>query len=115
VTNKADFSLPRRAIIRRQEEINRLFRRGQKHNLNGFTLFLRKAEETRVGFIVRKDVGSAVLRNRHKRWLRENYRLLQHSFAGYEALFYVSARQLQAQQDFNHYRQELLAFIGGWP
>lgn len=60
----------------------------------------------RLGLIVTRRVGSAVVRNRVKRLLRESFRLLQHDLPqGYDLVVLVSAHDLRPLEEY----QRLLA------
>lgn len=70
--------LPRESRMRRPEEFRLVMRTGRRAGaslLSGHLLAGRPAPATRVGFIVSRAVGSAVVRNRVKRRLRELMRV----------------------------------------
>jgi len=59
--------------------------KGKKiYTKNFIVIFLPGSfERTRIGITVSKKVGSAVTRNRVKRFVREHFRLNQHLIKGY--------------------------------
>ena len=70
--------------LRKRGEYVRLFKTGKKaHSDYHFAQFtLGRADRTRLGITVSKKVGNAVLRNRHKRYIREWYRRNRHKISG---------------------------------
>jgi ribonuclease P protein component len=76
-------SLPRRRILRARRFLDAAFTQGQARRVSGRSLTLlilnRDAasvpEEEEVAFLVPKKLGSAVVRNRIRRKMREIYRL----------------------------------------
>lgn len=83
-----DFSLPRAKILRGRDNFQRLFNRDavvfrtRYVNLR-FRLFRDSTNSYLMGFIVKKNLGKAVQRNRIKRLMREAYRLNQHLLSDY--------------------------------
>jgi len=72
-----DFSFGREHRLRRQREIDRLFREGRKLEGRLFSFRVLKKEDPtpRLLVVVGKKVGKAVVRNRVKRGIREGFRL----------------------------------------
>jgi ribonuclease P protein component len=70
-------SFPRSARILRRAEYERIYATGVKYVAAGFVLYTLSApgEGARLGMAVSRKVGSAVVRNRVKRRIREAYRL----------------------------------------
>ena len=69
---------PRSVRLLRHADFERVYKQGRRHfaaHLTVFYLPSQKAEGGRVGFTVSKVLGSAVVRNRMKRRLREAVRL----------------------------------------
>lgn len=78
-----DFSLPRSKILRGRKNFQRLFEEPAVIIRNTFVdlrfrIFHKSGDECLMGFVVKKQLGKAVRRNRVKRLLREAYRLNQH-------------------------------------
>lgn len=70
--------LPRRARLRRNEDIRAVLRRGRRIRSGPVDIFLSEpaTESSRVGFVVPLHGHTAVARNRVKRRLREIVRLM---------------------------------------
>ncbi|MEP7220273.1 MAG: ribonuclease P protein component [Bacteroidota bacterium] len=79
------YRLPRSAVLRGRDVFGRLFRegdglrRGQLVVKYAFTS--GESSEVHTGFVVRRNAGSAVKRNRLRRLLREAYRMQRHRFS----------------------------------
>ena len=70
-------TLPRRRIIKRRSDFQRVYRSGRSYANRYFVLYVFPAETVRgrVGFAAGKKLGCAVTRNRVKRLLRAASRL----------------------------------------
>lgn len=77
----ADMTLKRSEILRRRRDLGRVIRAGTR--IGGPALYLRFAPQPassdnlparRIAFLLSRQVGTAVVRNRAKRLLRETYR-----------------------------------------
>lgn len=64
-----------------------------------------EAREPRLGLIVSRKVGNAVIRNRVKRQLRESFRVQKEDFAGLDVV--IIARPSLSSQDSPGVKQEL--------
>jgi ribonuclease P protein component len=69
-------SFPRQLRLRRRSEFRAVQERGRKVHTAHFLLFALEGQpgETRFGITASRKVGSAVVRNRLKRYLREVFR-----------------------------------------
>jgi ribonuclease P protein component len=104
VTNNSPQTLRKSEIIRSRDDIDRLFSKGQRIYLAGLTLYLLPAEKARACFIIKKDVGNAVVRNRYKRWFREIYRQNKSWFGNHEVMFYLNKNRVVEKSGFQFYR-----------
>lgn len=73
----AQRGFPRSARLSRKAEYMRAFSRGEKARNPAFLCHAHvdPAQETRLGMVVSRKVGGAVVRNRVKRHVREFFRL----------------------------------------
>ncbi len=70
------FSFPIYERIKKREDFKRVIREGRVYTLSHLLVYIRKGSNIRkIGIIVNKKVGPAVVRNRLKRLVREVYRL----------------------------------------
>jgi ribonuclease P protein component len=69
--------LPRAARIARRAEYDAVYREGRRRTSREFTIFLRPngLDICRFGWSIKKELGTAVRRNRIRRRLREIVRL----------------------------------------
>ena len=78
--------------IKRSADIQNLFKTGKRVSVMGAKLFylLNGRAVNRIGFPLPRGYGSAVARNRSKRYSRETYRFFKsHLNTGYDMLFLV--------------------------
>jgi ribonuclease P protein component len=70
------YPFPPTARVRSKSEYTRVFSQGERIWGKHFTgyVFLDAASETRLGLVVSRKVGQAVVRNRVKRLIREFFR-----------------------------------------
>ena len=90
------FTLPRRRMLKRRNDFQRVYRKGKSLANRYFVLYVFESEELdgKVGFAAGKKLGCAVQRNRAKRLLRESYRLHSHELRQGIALLLVARRPL---------------------
>lgn len=104
-------TLPRDARLRRPADFARVRRQGRRVVRGGFILnWLARppGARPRVGVVTPRAVGSAVVRSRARRLLREVFRRHQHELAGPVDLVLV-ARQALTRQDWSAVEREFLA------
>lgn len=114
-----DERLPRQERMQTRWEFHRVQRDGSvssgKYLVVG-GLRTQDGQTRRVGFIVSKRVGNAVVRNRIKRWLREVYRRQRVQVAEGTQLVVIArgqarhARHDELEKEFLHLLQP---FLGG--
>ena len=87
-------TLPRRRIIKRRSDFQRVYRSGRSYANRYFVLYVFPAETVRgrVGFAAGKKLGCAVRRSRVKRLLRESYRRHRAELAPRTALILVGRK-----------------------
>ncbi|MCX6104957.1 MAG: ribonuclease P protein component [Proteobacteria bacterium] len=89
-------AFPKSVRLHHQIDFRRTFDDGRKVVSESVVLYLRQRSEPeaapldcggRVGLVVSRKVGNAVVRNRVKRYLREAYRLLRPELAQFASLW----------------------------
>ncbi|MFP3902974.1 MAG: ribonuclease P protein component [Armatimonadota bacterium] len=104
---------PRTAKIRRKRDFKRIFSDGRRFRGSFLTLVKAEPSEpdtTRCAFVVGKDVGKAVVRNRVKRRLREAARRLL-IYGRDDADFVVIARPGATARDYWDLGEELAELL----
>ena len=77
-------------ILRRKEDFSTIYKRGKSIGERYIVLFYKKngLSYNRIAFLASKKVGNSVVRNRARRLLKENYRLLKDYIdPGYDLIF----------------------------
>ena len=69
-----EFTLLKKEILRGRINFNNVFKNGTVISSKYISIFYKKAESRRIGFVVSKRIRKAAQRNRYKRLLREIYR-----------------------------------------
>ena len=78
--------------IKKSCDIKRLFRTGKKEVILGAKFFFARNEQCliRIAFVLSRNFGNAVERNRSKRFCRESFRLLKSRiYKGVDIVFFV--------------------------
>ncbi len=95
--------------IKSKREFREILDIGQKIGSNYFLTYIKKTEDEnylRVGFIVTKKIGNAVVRNRVKRKIKEALRNIEFDFyKGISAIFI--ARKAVIEADYLNIIEEL--------
>jgi ribonuclease P protein component len=98
--------------LRRRSSFDVIYKRGKSYSNTNLVLLCLdgKLPMPKVGFVVGKKVGKAVVRNKVKRRLREIFRALLPDVKGHTS-YVVVARSLAAEQSFDQLRQSLVALL----
>lgn len=103
---KKRFGFPANLRVKRRDEFNRVFHRGQVVADDMLVMHgIRSGKNTRLGLSVSKRVGHAPLRNRWKRLIREAFRLQRRQLA--PGLVIVVRPRKGAQPDFVQIHESL--------
>jgi ribonuclease P protein component len=89
-------------------EFKRVFSEGKKTESKNFIIFILKNDYkfNRLGIIVKKEIGKAVVRNKIKRWLKEAYRQKDGKlFLGYDII--ILAKNSIAKSNYFNLSNEL--------
>ena len=97
--------------IKENSDFKRLYYRGKSVVKKNVVLYYRKNRFSynRLGITVSPKVGNAVTRNRIRRLLKENYRLLQGLSEGYDIV--LVARTRAAQAEFLSIKKDLVSAL----
>lgn len=88
---KKKFTLSKKERIKSRKEIENLFSCGKRFKYDNLLIIYLPTVEQKAGFLVSKQIRSAVKRNRVKRVLKEVYRMQKEKFKGLAVLFYAQA------------------------
>jgi ribonuclease P protein component len=98
--------------LKKKTDFDTVYQRGKRfgnRNLN-FYYIRNKKQENRVGIVVSKKVGNAVVRNRIRRLIKESYRLNQGTIkVGYDMI--VVAKKSCFDKDFKEIEGSLLHIL----
>ena len=105
-------TFPKEERIRRREDFLKSFREGTKSRTAHFRISFRPngLSHRRLGITVGKKVGSAVVRNRPKRRIREVYRQNKNLFPG-GTDFVITAKEDAGRLDFRQLANELKGIL----
>jgi ribonuclease P protein component len=112
--SKKKFSFAYFERLHLQKDFNKVFRNGLKiENQNIKILFYKRNDgiiTRRLGLITSKKVGTAVVRNRTKRRLREIFRINKHLLAPGLDLIFISKPETAAL-DYNSLSKSILSLL----
>jgi ribonuclease P protein component len=112
----ADARLPRRARLQRGRDFAEVRRDGQRlvcGCLIANWKTLPPGANSRVGFVTSRKIGSAVVRNRARRLLREAFRLHQHELNQPVTAVFVARQSIVGKRLADVARDLLLALRRG--
>ncbi|MCX7846002.1 MAG: ribonuclease P protein component [Dictyoglomaceae bacterium] len=69
------FSFPPYERLKKKKDFSRIIKEGRVYSLPPLLVYIKRSNIRKIGIIVNKKVGPAVVRNRLKRLIREVYRL----------------------------------------
>lgn len=97
--------------LKENSDFKRLYYRGKSIVKKRMVVYLRKNRFTynRMGITVSPKVGCAVVRNRVKRLIKENYRIIPDIEEGYD--FVIVARRSAAYSDYYKIKKDLEAAL----
>ena len=75
--NAGALRFPRRYRLGKNKNYRTVYRRGKSCPSRNISLVYQKTRDLKLGFSVSSRVGNAVVRNRVRRWMREDARLLR--------------------------------------
>lgn len=70
-----DKHLPKKVILSRRNDVTQLYRGGKKISAENISAIYVHSPSGKVAFHVSVKVGSSIMRNKIKRYMRESYRL----------------------------------------
>ena len=93
--------------IKENSDFKRLYYRGKSVVTKRLVLYYRKNKkaDSRLGITVSSKIGCAVVRNRVRRLIRENYRTLQGLENGFDIV--IVARSQSSRASFNEIGKDL--------
>jgi len=93
--------------IRENSDFKRLYYRGKSVVKKRIVLYYRKNKSgyNRLGITVSSKIGCAVVRNKVRRLIRENYRILQGLSDGFDMV--IVARSQSSRASFNEIGKDL--------
>lgn len=90
------YRLGRRYSLGRNKQYTYVYRRGKSYPGYRMVLVYLKARELKVGFSVSSKVGNAVTRNRLRRRMKEDFRMLRPSLRAGKYIFVARAAAVSA-------------------
>lgn len=105
----SDQRLPKNEIIKKNNEFKTILSRGRQWEGKYIKIFTLEAKERKVGFLVPKKVGNAVIRNRIKRLMREIYRKNRQNINNMHLVLY--AKNLSYSAGYQHIYNDFHNFL----
>ena len=106
------YTLPRPILIKRRADFQRVYQKGKTLSNHMIVIYIFRSDAlaNRIGFAAGKKLGSAPVRNRVKRLLRESFRLHRHEIEDGYALLLVGrkATTTAKRQDVERALMDLL-------
>ena len=102
---KRRYRMGRRQSLHRNQQFQYVYRRGKSSGCTHFTMIYLPGKNLHVGISVSRKVGCAVVRNRIRRLMRENIRLMQYDMRPGQYVFI--ARAPAAQADYKTFHKSL--------
>ncbi|MDP7008303.1 MAG: ribonuclease P protein component [Phycisphaerales bacterium] len=99
------------ARLTKKEEFDAVYSFAQCKRTNAFSIHAmpNHIDQHRLGLSVPKRVGTAVVRNRVKRLVREAFRLVHESLpSSYDIVVTFHKRPEQGQKEFEHFFQRVI-------
>ncbi|MCX8064141.1 MAG: ribonuclease P protein component [Candidatus Hydrogenedentes bacterium] len=90
------FSFPKKYRLRKKSEFENVFQKGKRISGRGLICYWLEDESMgyKLGIVISRRVGCAVLRNKIKRYIREFYRLHRPYFKKVGALVVIARPQV---------------------
>jgi len=111
-SDRGPLGFPRACRLLRRADYDRVYKEGRRRTSRQFVVFYRAggAPETRLGISVKRALGSAVVRNRIRRRIREIFRTHRKGIpAGWDIV--VHPRSAVATAGFAALSSELLSLL----
>ncbi len=109
---ESEQGFPKEERLRKSRDFENVFRKGTSARGRCFLVYCAEnnLNRNRLGIIVKKEIASAVGRNRIKRLCREVYRRNKDEIeAGYDLV--ISARRGAKDSDYHQVKSELLKLV----
>lgn len=87
-------------ILRRKDDFSSIYKRGKSIGERYIVLFYKKngLSYNRIAFLASKKVGNSVERNRARRLMKENYRLLKDNIKSGHDLIFIARNTINGKK-----------------